>query len=195
MQDSNSLPGNFVSQSRYGEEINVPLTALTESYLIGVGQTVNTPFPLKVHEAYLRNLTTGQQIEMEIKSQYDWQQVRNTGSNSSYPVFVSYTPLINIGRLSVWPIPNALAASTYAIRLVGQTPFDDFTTTTTHTLDFPKEWHNAIIYELAVTLAPEYGASDAEKTFIERQAKKWLDYAKDFGIEEASMFFQVDRQQ
>ena len=176
------------------EEINVPLTALTESYLIGVGQTVNTPFPLKVHDAYLRNIATGQQIEMEVKSQYDWQQVRNTGTNSSFPIFVTYTPLINIGRLSVWPIPNAQAASTYTIRLVGQTPFDDFTTTTTHTLDFPKEWHNAIIYELAVTLAPEFGASDAEKTFLERQAKKWLDYAKDFGIEESSMFFQVDRQ-
>jgi hypothetical protein len=175
--------------------VTVPLTASTESYNIGVGQTINVPFLLKLHHAYLVNSSTGQRLEMEVKSYFDWNQVRNTGSTTAYPVFVSYTPYINFGVLNVWPIPNATAATNYDIELVGQGPFDDFTTTTTHTLDFPKEWHNAIIYELAVTLAPEFGASQAEKDDLRKDAKKWLDYAKDFGTDETSIFFQIERTQ
>lgn len=174
-------------------EFNVPLTAGVESYNIGVGQTVNLPFPLKVKEAYLRNIATGQQIEINVESFYDWQQIRSS-TTSSFPVFVSYTPYINFGVLNVWPVPSSQAASTYTIRLVGQAPFEDVNSNS-HTLDFPKEWHNAIIYELAVTMAPEYGSSLNEKQDLKQDAKKWLDMAKDFGTDEASIFFQIDRRQ
>lgn len=172
-------------------EITVPLTASTENYSIGVGQTINTPFLLKLYAAYLRNTATGQRVDMEIKSAYEWNEIR-TNTTSSYPVFVAYTPAINVGILNVWPIPDATAASTYTIRLIGQSPVDDVNSSA-DTLEFPKEWHNAIIYELANTIAPEYGVSDMVKNTLEKDAKKWLDMAVDFGADEASLFFQPVR--
>lgn len=175
------------------QETYISLQENTESYTIGEGQTINVPFPLKVQQAYLVNNTTGQQIEIETKSYFDWQQVR-TYNASSFPVFVSYTPYINFGILNVWPIPDASAATNYSIMLVNQRPFEDMVDAA-DSLDFPKEWHNAIIYELAVTLAPEYGASSQERQDLKQDAKKWLDMAKDFGTDETSIFFQIERRQ
>jgi hypothetical protein len=172
-------------------EFNIPLSIGVDQYNIGVGQTIDTPFPLKVYGAYLVNTSTGQQVEMDIKSVYEWQQIRSN-TNSSYPVFITYTPRNNLGVVSVWPRPDATAVSTYSIKLIGQAPVEDVNDST-DTLDFPKEWHNAIIFGLAELLAPEFGTSDAEKMSIERQAKKWLEMAKDFGSDEASVFFQVER--
>lgn len=174
-------------------EFLIQLQGNVESYNIGVGQTINTPFPLKVHEAYLRNVNTGQQIEIEVKSVYDWQQVRS-GTTTAFPVFVTYTPRVNFGTVTVWPVPNANAAFLYRLVLVGQAPIEDMVSASDN-LDFPKEWHNAVIYQLAVTMAPEYGASQAEREDLKQQAKMWFDMAKDFGGDEASIFFQIDRTQ
>lgn len=48
------------------------------------------------------------------------------------------------------------------------------------TFDFPEEWFDAIVYNLAVRLIPKYGCSVGRAQYITAQAKEYLDQALAF---------------
>ena len=169
-------------------EYTFSLAANTPSYLIGVGQSLNTPFPLKVQQAVLVDIGTGSSIELDIRAIYDYN--RFTPNNTSgQPVQFFYQPLVNYGKITVWPTPDASAALYKQIKMVYQRPFEDFVSST-DTPDFPQEWHQAIIYQLASTLAPEYGIPIPDRQMLMQEAKMYTEEALGFGNDEASLYLQ-----
>lgn len=172
-------------------EYQVSLVQGQAEYLIGVGQAINTPFPLKINQATLTDLNNGANIDMEVKSIYQYHEL-SPNTSSGTPTQVFYQPLINYGKLTVWPTPDSSAASGKQVLLTYQTPIEDFTAST-ETFDFPKEWHQTIIYHLAAALAPEYGIPLNDQTLLMKQADKSLERVLGFGVEEASFFVQPDR--
>lgn len=171
-------------------EYTITLVADQRDYTLGVGQTINTPFPLHLLQAVLRDVNSGSDIDMTIMSRFDFNLLPtySTG-NGGQPVNVSYQPKINIGVLSVWPTPDATAAANKEVVITYQRPLEYFDATA-NTPDFPQEWANALIYGLALLLSDEYGVPVQDKQWLEKQAEKHLSMAVAGGYEDASIFFQ-----
>ena len=171
-------------------EYTVTLVQDQQDYTIGVGQAVNTPYPLHLLQAILRDTTSGSDIDMQIMSKYDFNMLPTLSSGQ--PVNVSYQPKINVGTLSVWPTPDASAVSDKQLVLVYQRPLEYFDAAG-DTPDFPQAWANALIYNLALLLADEYGVPLQDKQWLEKQADKHLERALDWGYEDGSIYFQPER--
>jgi hypothetical protein len=168
-----------------------PVTLVTSqaNYTIGIGQTINTKFPLKILKATLSIPNALSRIDMEIVPHYNF---LNLPINSSGPpVNVTYQPFIDYGVLSVWPTPDTSVVAGTQVILTYQKPFDIFTGAS-ETLEMPREWTNAVIYQLALALSDEYGLPIPDKQWLEKQAEKHLNTAMSAGAEETSMFFFPD---
>jgi len=169
-------------------EYLMPLTSGVSSYTIGVGKTLNTPFPLKMLDAVVVNISNGNTrvpIDIIAKSEYN---VLPVNTSSSMPVKISYQPLINSGQIDVWPVPNDSVVSSYKILLTYQRPFEYFSSAT-DTLDMPEEWYLPVVYKLAVLLAPEWGIPLEDRKMLMQEASEYITLIDSFGEEDASITF------
>lgn len=169
-------------------------TAGTNTYNIGIGQTLNTPAPIKLLQA--RRLDSGSTvaIPMNIYNRYDFNLLPNQSSVTGVPVNIYYQPELSSGSydegiITLWPYPNASTATIY---LDYQRPFQDMSASTDN-FDFPPYWINALIYLLAWIMAPEYGIPPTDRTELANEAKYWKDEALSFGTEEGSVFLQPNK--
>lgn len=163
---------------RYEE--SVTLVASTSTYTL-----TNA---LKVPAVYLRNTTSSVQYEIENRSEYDMNKLPY--SATGIPSAWSYTPNISEGgTLRIWPIPDSSTASNYTLRVLKQREMESFTAAT-ETPDFPPYWTDAVIYGLAVALAPEYSVPLNDRNELKQQAKEYLDQAKGYSDEDGSIYFQ-----
>lgn len=164
--------------------------ASTQSYTFGVGQTVNTPYPVKLLQVVRVDTGSGTRIPMEIVADYDFNML--PGNSSGFPIKVTYQPKVNLGVVKLWPTPDTTAASGCTVHLTYTRP-TEYMSATTDTVDVPEEWTNAIIYNLASRLAPEWGIPLPDRQLLDKTAEKLLDRALENGQEDASIFFQVER--
>ena len=171
-------------------EVSVTLTA-NRNYTIGIGQTVNVAFPLRIETAHLITTTGGARQELEIMGRAEFSRLNATSTGS--PTSISYQPKINLGVLSVWPIPDTASQTDKTILLTVRTAFEGFTTST-ETPDLPQEWQLPLIYGTAVLLAPEYGIPLNDRSHLMKEYQMYLDLATMATQgEDESVFFQVDR--
>lgn len=170
------------------KEYTFVLTNGVATYQIGVGKTINTPFPLKIHQAILLDSLSGSSIEMEIRSIYDYNRY-SPASSSGQPIQLFYQPQVNYGTITLWPTPDASSVLYKTVKILYQRPFEDFVSGA-DTPDFPQEWHQAIIYQLAATLAPEWGIPLPDRQMLMQEAKMYTEECLGFGVEEASLFLQ-----
>jgi hypothetical protein len=169
------------------KEYTMTLTT-TSSYLIGNGQTVNTPYPLKMLDAYVENIAgnnTRIPIDIIAKSEYN---ILPRNSSSSQPVKLAYQPFNNYGEISIWPTPDSNVATNYRITMTYQRPFEYFISST-DTMDFPEQYYLPIVYKLAVLLAPEWGIPLEDRRLLIQEAENYLKEIEDFGEEDGSIFF------
>lgn len=166
------------------------LTANKSTYTFGVGQEIDTPFPVHLLQSIRRDATSGAPINMDIVPNYNFQILPTQPSGP--PIQVSYQPFINSGVLSVWPTPDTFAQTNTTITLTYQVPFQYFDAAT-DTLDMPEEWYLPIIYNLALVLAPEWGVPLADRGDLKQQAKAYMDAALENGQEDGSVFIQPNK--
>ena len=159
-------------------------TATVASTTIGVGQTLNTPAPLKVVQAY-RNQGSSVNVPMNIYTNFDY-HLLPLSNTSGPPVNLFYQPKGATGEINLWPIPSD---STTTITLVYQRPFEDMVAATDD-FDFPSYWMEAIIYGLAWRLSPEYGIPLPDRQALAKEAEMFHEKAFEFGQEEGSIYFQ-----
>lgn len=173
----------------------MPLWAITEKTLPFVsGQrvyTLSTPKPLKVLQVWNHNITSNVDIPMRIVTQAEYNILGNKTSAGN-PIQVYYDPRRDIGEMHVFPVPTTVEQSANILYYICQIPFEDFNTST-DAPDFPQEWYDAVTYGLATRLAPEYGVSIPDRKTLWQEMSIIKQEALNFGLEEGSMFFQVDR--
>lgn len=170
----------------------LPLVIGQTNYVMGVGQAVNIPYPLKMYQLTLEQPPTfsiQQDVNLMSFMDFDLLPTDSTGT----VVNAKYKPGINIGTLSVWPTPDASMLAGTRLNISYQTPFEYFIAGV-DTPDFPEEWNNALIYRLALSLSDENGISTQKQQWIESQAEKHLATALSAGTEEASFYIQRDWQ-
>lgn len=169
-------------------ELTIPMVSGQSTYTIGVGQSINVPFPLKLQEAIFQMSGANSKIDVNILANYDWNLLPS--NSGGIPVNITYQPFINYGVVRVWPTPNSSTIGD--LLLIYQEPVD-VTTTGTETIDYPQEWQNAIIYYLAYLLADEYQLPIQDRQLLEKKADKHVGLAASFGAEEASITLFPDR--
>lgn len=164
------------------------LTDGTNSYTIGVGQTLNTAKPLRVFQA-IRTSSEGNEIPMNVYPRYDYNELPITNSEG-IPINLYYQPLNTTGVIKLWPTPDSTAVGT-TITIHYQAPFEDMDSAA-NTFDFPSEWIQPLIYNLAWTLAPEYGLPPTDRKTLSEEARYWHEKVLSMGSEEGSIYLQPE---
>ena len=150
-----------------------------------------TPKPMRVIEA--RRRVTSSQIDtpmMEWARQTYYDQPNKT--ITSIPTAFYYEPQRDTGTLYLWPAPSSSTANTMTVELTYMRRMDDFDASNNEP-DLPQEWLEALVWNLANRLEPEYPVNDprlAQK--IEARAEMLLAEIESFDTEPASLFLQPE---
>ena len=123
-------------------------------------------------------------------SRYDYQNLPNLQNVGPTTQFF-YDPQIPQGILHVWPSPPDVSA---AVKFTYMRPIYDFTTPG-DTGDFPVEWIDTLVYNLAYAMAPEYAIPMEQYSMIKEQAAIYLDTTASFDKEPESIYLGVNYNQ
>ena len=145
--------------------------------------------PLKITQARRTN-SAGTDIPMTQLSRSQYFHLPNK-DNEGTPIQYYYDPQLTNGVLYIWNAPNS---ANDTIRFTVQRSLEDFDAITDDP-DFPQEWLEALVYNLADRLTDEYGVAEALKRRIERKAIAYLNLALSFDQESASLFISPDTDQ
>lgn len=158
-----------------GEWMNDGLISLTEqqifntvintsSYTIGTGMTWVGHKPLKVLSAILSDGSNDYPLEIIGENDY-----LNIGDKSTVgqPKFLFYKPSNSTGTVYLDCKPDKV----YAITLVSQAAFVEYSANAT-VIDLPTGYLNALKYNLALELAPEYEIEPSQ--FVMKRAQETL---------------------
>ena len=165
------------------------LTNGTSSYNIGTGLTLNTPYPLHLLQAIRLDANSSTRVDMDIIANSNFNRLPS--NSSGVPIQITYQPKMNMGVVQLWPTPDSYSATNVTIQLTYLRPLEYFSSST-DTADFPEEWVSAIIYNLAVRLAPEYGIPLQDRSLLIKEAETYLKTAEDNSFEDGSIFFQPE---
>jgi hypothetical protein len=131
------------------------------------------------------------QIPMNMPSMQDMQDHMN-GSVANIPIEISYIPSqgspLPGGTSTVYLWPR-FKGGDYIIKMDVQYPYQDFDASTNDP-DFPQEFYEALVYNLAVRLAPDYKYPAEARTLLKQEAVGAKKIAFDSNYEEASFFIQ-----
>jgi hypothetical protein len=159
----------------------------TYIYTVGPSQTVNCPKPQRVLQAF--RIPTGKpNIPLNVYTRFDFNNLPQASSITGTPVNLYYQPLRATGTIYLWPIPDSV--TTIAIHYTS--PYEDMDASA-NDFDFPSEWIQALIYNLAWSLAPEYGIPPLDRGILQKEADYWHQYALSMGTEEGSLYIQPYR--
>lgn len=176
------------------QQVIIPLTASTSSYVIGPTGALPTPAvvadkPMKLMQAWLRNTvaTPDTDIPLQILSQEEY----NT-FGSKYSTGTPNSVYLQVGRdtstVFTYLTPDTTAVTNYDLYLQTQRLIQD-AGTSAQNLDFPAEWLYALGWNLAAELSTDYGVDAERIMYIEQKAAKFLTEVEDFDTEYASIFF------
>lgn len=118
------------------------------SYTIGTGGNFNTTRPLTIVDAFLRNGTVDYPIGIIDDETFDSITFKGL---TGIPQFINYTNSYPLGTIRIYPI----GSSAYTLYLSSEKPVVSTLTLDT-VLSLPDGWERALIYNLALELAPEY---------------------------------------
>lgn len=123
----------------------------TGTYTVGPAGTFVTTRPMKIQSAYVRS--GGIDFPVKETDQYQWALIADKSTSGDYPTKFNYEPTLPAGTLKLHPVPSAA----HTLYLVRQVELDD-SYTLSDNLDFPPGYERAIVYNLALEIAPEFEA-------------------------------------
>lgn len=131
---------------------SLTLTASQASYTIGTSGNFNVARPVKIISAAIRD-SANIDHPMEVISHKEYQSILSKTIETLLPFYLAYNPTIasSQGTILLWPVPS----SGLTLRLNSLKPLADGALGTTVTL--PPGYEDAIVWNLAMVMAPEYG--------------------------------------
>lgn len=127
---------------------------------------------------------------MIVLSRIDYRNQPNKTS-TGVPTMAFYDPRGGAntqGTLSLWPTP---ADVTTAFKFTYWRPVQDFTTSA-NIPDLPQEWLDALVWNLALKMAPEYDCTPARYEMIKDNATSSFDNVAGWDREPESYYFGAD---
>ena len=184
-------------------ELIVPLTANQSSYTLGgagsalmydaLAPTVAiTDKPLKILQGFYRNTQATPNIDTPVllvsKQEYN---VLGSKFSTGTANTIFYDVRKTNGILYVYLTPDSNAQTNLQMHLVAQMPINDISLAT-EIPDFPNEWMNCLVWNLADQLALEYGVPMNHRQEIANKAAMYKAQLVDWDVEAYSTFFQPD---
>lgn len=127
-----------------------PLTSAS-TYTIGTGGDFNTERPMDIVSAYLRSGTIDYPITIVDDEAYNTIAYKSLDGIS---YFLNYDNGYPLGKIRLYPVPSG----SYSLFLLTEKPLTQFSTLDSE-LSMPAGTERALIYNLAIELAPEYAQS------------------------------------
>ena len=119
------------------------------SYTIGTGQTFNTDRPVFITDAFVRSGDVDYNLSVISDEIYNSSITLKT--TSGIPQFLNYNNAYPAGTIYLYPVP----ASSYELHILSEKELSQYTID--EAISLPTGWERALIYNLAIDLAPEYG--------------------------------------
>ena len=137
--------------------------------------------PLRILDARLQ-INDGNEVPMVkiSRSTYDDLPTKSTQGNPSQ---FYYNPTLTNGTLKIW---TTAQSSNDVIRASVQRQIEDFDATT-NTPDMPQEWYDPLVFNLAVSIAPEYGVTGQKLIEIKTLAIEFLEDVEGWDVEFTSI--------
>lgn len=124
------------------------ITANVASYTIGTGGALNTSRPSNIVAAYTRSGGIDYPITIVDDESYNTITFKTA---QGIPTFLNYDGGYPLGTVRMYPVPSAA----YSLFLLTEKPLTEFASLDTE-LSMPAGTERALIYNLAIELAPEY---------------------------------------
>jgi len=134
--------------------------------------------------------TSGNSVPMTELTRNEYEQLP-TKTSAGIPIQFHYERTLGAGIFYVWPTADATAVTEYKLHIDYQAPIDDMNASN-DSFDFPQEWYEAITLGLAERLGPRYGLPIDELRILKGDAFTALTLAKDYDVEEGSVYLQAD---
>ena len=134
----------------------------TGSYTVGPSGDLVSDRPVDIEYAYMTE--SGTDYDVDIISRNGWDDISDKTSTSNLVQVLQFEATMPDATIKVWPVPNT--ANTLHIRT--RIPFT--AAALTDAVSLPPGYVNAIDYNLAIALAPEYGVAVTPE-IVERARK------------------------
>lgn len=145
------------------------LTAGTASYTIGeTAADLDTVRPEQINSAFIRVDSTDYDMDIIGELAYNALALKAT---TGRPTHFFYNATVPDGTLKVWPTPDA-ANTLYFSSNKPQTEPTSLTADLMVDYGYPRAYHNIIVYNLAIELAPEYGKTPADSVVVKAEHGK-----------------------
>lgn len=142
--------------------------------------------PLDITQVRLRNDSDSDRVLTPLARE-DYFAIYNK-TTEGVPSVCYYDSQLNSAFLYVWPVPDSVDMR---IKYTYTRTLDDMDSATDNP-DFPQEWLLAIVFNLAVLLAPAYGKEPKVQQGLGQMASYALQTARSFDIDAGSVFFRPD---
>lgn len=163
----------------------LPVAADTGSLIYYYANQINRP--LRIVNGRRFQLSSNIDTPMIMMSRVDYREQPNK-TNTGVITQYFYDPQLVTGQLWLWPNPPD---STLAFKFTWMRSLQDFLTAS-NTADFPQEWVNAIVWNLAVELIPEYDVPPGRQDFLVKRALASLELLQTWDKEPESIYFGVN---
>jgi len=184
-------------------ELIVPLTASKTMYTLG-GASSDTMYdalaptvaitdkPLKVIQGFYRNIISTPVIDTPVMlvSKQEYNVLGSKFSTGTANTIFYDARKLN-GLLYVYLTPDSNAQTNLQMHLVAQMPINDINLAT-EAPDFPNEWMNCLVWNLADQLSMEYGVPMNARQEIAQRAVAYKTQMSDWDVEAYSTFFAPD---
>lgn len=134
------------------------------TYTIGSGQDFDTARPTYIVSVYTRLSS----IDYPVLEMTDEVYAENIAMKSiqGRPEFYNYTNSYPNGVFKLWPVPDM----TYQMFIVMEKTLSEFTLN--QTVSLPSGWEMALVYNLAILLAPEYDQQPSGTVVLQAEQSK-----------------------
>lgn len=145
--------------------------------------TTQCPRPLSIQSARLRN-NAGFDRTIKVEPREVYNRIPQKALPGD-PIILTYSPQLTYGIVYIWQTPNDVSKRIEFTYLAQITDFDN----PTDTADFPQEWIECLVFNLAVRIAPSYGINLSSGGYLGNpdilaQAKQYLDDLKAWDSEQ-----------
>lgn len=147
---------NLLVPYRVREEFS--LVAGQQSYTIGVSGNFNTARPMAIENAFLLDESQSPAFErlINVLNQDRWAEISIKGLESEVPTDLFMNDAFPQATIYIYPKPTAVKK----LVLFSLKPISTMTLDTV--ISFPPGYERALIFNLAIDLAPEYGRTVAD---------------------------------
>jgi len=184
-------------------ELVIPLTSGQTSYILGGSSSTLmydtqapliaiTDKPLKVIQGFYRNKQATPYIDtpLLLVSKQEYNLLGSKYSTGTANTIFYDVKALN-GILSVYLTPDINAQTNIEMHVVAQMPLNDITLST-DVPDFPNEWMNTLVWNLADQLAIEYGVPMNYRQEIMQRAMLYKTQMNDWDVDSYSTSFAPD---